>query len=158
MGWLGKKLSASSTTFAPAPVAGPPAAPAGQVSQERIVQLGTELLTLARRHKSGLLSSAFYSDALMNWSMKDPLFKVQMFRFVDCFPVLKDAEDIYDHLQDYLTQPGVTVPAPIAAALSAGKLAKGLAVGTIRKQIESMAGKFIAGTAPASALPTLRAL
>jgi RHH-type proline utilization regulon transcriptional repressor/proline dehydrogenase/delta 1-pyrroline-5-carboxylate dehydrogenase len=158
MGWLGKKSSASSTTFAPAPVAGAPAALAGQGSQERVVQLGTELLTLARRHKSGLLSSAFYSDALMNWSMKDPLFKVQMFRFVDCFPVLKDAEDIYDHLQDYLTQPGVTVPAPIAAALSAGKLAKGLAVGTIRKQIESMAGKFIAGTDAASALPNLRAL
>jgi len=120
--------------------------------------LGSELLERARGHKTGVLSAAFYSDALMNWSMKDPNFKVQMFRFVDCFPVLRETDDIYDHLQDYLTQPGVTVPGPIAAALSAGKLAKGLAVSTMRKQIEGMAGKFIAGSDAASALGNLKGL
>jgi RHH-type proline utilization regulon transcriptional repressor/proline dehydrogenase/delta 1-pyrroline-5-carboxylate dehydrogenase len=123
-----------------------------------VMQLGREMLDRARGHKTGLLSAKFYSDALMEWSMKDPQFKVQMFRFVDCFPVLKNNDDIYDHLEDYLSQPGVSVPGVIAAALKAGKLAKGLAVSQIRSQIEGMAGKFIAGTDAASALKNLRTL
>jgi RHH-type proline utilization regulon transcriptional repressor/proline dehydrogenase/delta 1-pyrroline-5-carboxylate dehydrogenase len=105
-----------------------------------------------------MLSAKFYSDALMEWSMKDPNFKVQMFRFVDAFPMLRTSDDIFDHLEDYLTQPGVTVPGVIAGALKAGKLAKGAAVSVISNQIKGMAGKFIAGTDAASAVPGLRAM
>ncbi|MCW5766961.1 MAG: proline dehydrogenase family protein, partial [Phycisphaeraceae bacterium] len=121
-------------------------------------EIGAEMLTRARAHKTGLLSAQFYSDALMNWSMKDQNFKVQLFRFVDAFPVLRNADDTFDHLKDYLSQPGVTVPGPIALALKAGGLAKGLAVKTISSQITGMAGKFIAGTDAASALDNLRRL
>ncbi len=124
----------------------------------RIQTLGRELLDRARKHKTGLLSREFYSNALMEWSMKDPSFKVQMFRFVDCFPMLKDSEQIYDHLTDYLSQPGVSVPPVIATALKAGSIAKGLAAKTIASQIEGMAGKFIAGQDAASALAGLKEL
>jgi RHH-type proline utilization regulon transcriptional repressor/proline dehydrogenase/delta 1-pyrroline-5-carboxylate dehydrogenase len=168
MAWFGRKKSGSSTinttaeqTFAP-PVSAAGYANAsspggfGADLESAIRAVGSEMLARARNNKAGVLSAAFYSDALMNWSMKDPNFKVQMFRFVDAFPVLRQTEDIYDHLTDYLGQPGVTVPGPIAAALSAGKLAKGIAVSAIRKQIESMAGKFIAGEDASSALPNLQ--
>ncbi len=141
------------------PLAAPPAGSAGGTEHEaRVRAIGADMLARSRGHKQGLLSAKFYSDALMEWSMKDPAFKVQMFRFVDAFPVLHSTDDIYEHLQDYLSQPGVTVPKVIAAALAAGKLAKGLAVSQIRSQIEGMAGKFIAGTDAASALPSLKAL
>ena len=136
----------------------PGTSPIGPDLEPQTFAIGAEMLNRARAHKSGLLSSAFYSDALMNWSMKDPNFKVQMFRFVDAFPVLKNTDDVYDHLNDYLSQPGVTVPGVIATALAAGKLAKGIAVGTIRKQIEGMAGKFIAGADAASALSNLKTI
>ncbi|MBL8746365.1 MAG: proline dehydrogenase family protein, partial [Phycisphaerae bacterium] len=126
--------------------------------ESRIEAIGGELLSRARGHKTGLLSSKFYSDALMEWSMKDPNFKVQMFRFVDAFPTLTTPDSIYEHLNDYLSQPGVTVPGVISTALKAGALAKGLAVKTISSQITGMAGKFIAGTDAASALPQLRRL
>ena len=148
-----QKVVIPSTAGGPAPVLGP-AAPL----ETRIFDFGSDMLRRARAHKTGLLSSKFYSDALMEWSMKDPNFKVQMFRFVDCFPMLKTPEAIYDHLSDYLSQPGVTVPAAIGAALKAGAIAKGLATATIGKQITGMAGKFIAGTDAASALSGLRAL
>src|SRR5690606_36231704 len=65
---------------------------------------------------------------------------------------------IHDHLEDYLSQPGVTVPGPIAAALKAGKVMKSASAGVISKQITSMAQRFIAGTDAASALPNLRRL
>jgi RHH-type proline utilization regulon transcriptional repressor/proline dehydrogenase/delta 1-pyrroline-5-carboxylate dehydrogenase len=144
----------------PRPSPASPAAPATQPAdpgrEARILELGTEMLTRARAHKAGLLSAQFYSDALMDWSMKDPNFKVQMFRFVDCFPQLKTPEQIFDHLNDYLSQPGVTVPGVIATALKAGGLMKGLAAGQIEKQITGMASRFIAGTDAKSALPGLK--
>ncbi len=131
-----------------------PAAPA----EARIFEFGSEMLRRARGHKTGILSAKFYSDALMEWSMKDPNFKVQMFRFVDAFPMLRTPEAIHDHLNDYLTQPGVTIPGPIAAALKAGAVAKGLAAKTISGQITGMASKFIAGTDAATALPGLKSM
>lgn len=131
---------------------------ASDAHESRIFELGSDMLRRARAHKTGVLSAKFYSDALMEWSMKDPEFKVQMFRFVDAFPMLRTPEAVYDHLTDYLSQPGVTVPTPIAAALKAGTIAKGLAAKTISAQITGMASKFIAGTDAASALPGLKAM
>ena len=139
----------------PTPASGA-GSPADAAYESRVFELGSEMLRLARSHKSGILSAKFYSDALMEWSMKDHEFKVQMFRFVDAFPMLRTPEAIFDHLQDYLSQPGVSVPPVISGALKAGTLAKGLATKTISSQITGMAGKFIAGTDAASALPGLR--
>ena len=132
--------------------------PAGSELEPRIRTLGTELLNAARGHKASVFSRQFYSDALMEWSMKDPAFKVQMFRFVDAFPMLKTSEAIHEHLDDYLSQPGVTVPGVIAGALKAGKLVKSASAAIISRQITGMASKFIAGTDAASALPGLREL
>jgi RHH-type proline utilization regulon transcriptional repressor/proline dehydrogenase/delta 1-pyrroline-5-carboxylate dehydrogenase len=123
-----------------------------------IQQLGREFLDSARRNKSGMLSGAFWSDKLMDWSMKDEAFKVQFFRFVDAFPMLKTADAVYDHLTDYLNQPGVTPPPGFGLGMKAGGLAKGLFARTISGQITSMAEKFIAGTDAASALPKLKKL
>ncbi len=130
----------------------------GAPNEPAVLEIGTRMLDLARGHKSGMLSAKFYSDWLMEWSMKDPAFKVQMFRYVDAFPMLRTVEDKFDHLKDYLGQPGVTVPGPIDLGIRAGGLAKGLFVSTVSKQIEGMAGKFIAGTDAASALPNLKDL
>jgi len=135
----------------------PIAAPVGQ-REDRIQQIGRDMLEKARGGKAGLLSSKFYSDALMEWSMKDPAFKVQMFRFVDAFPMLRTPDAIYDHLKDYLSQPGVTVPGVIDAAIKAGSIAKGMTAKAIGGQITGMAGKFIAGQDAASALPQLEKL
>ncbi len=138
-----------------------PAAPTAstQANGEReaaIRSVGGELLTAARKHKAGLLSAKFYKDKLMDWSMKDHDFKVQLFRFVDTFPVLHTPEQVHEHLMDYLTQPGVQLPPGMDLGLKAGGVAKGMMTRTISGQIESMARTFIAGTDAASALKGLR--
>jgi RHH-type proline utilization regulon transcriptional repressor/proline dehydrogenase/delta 1-pyrroline-5-carboxylate dehydrogenase len=61
--------------------------------EPRVRELGGELLDAAERHKAGLLSAKFYSDKMMDWTMKDQDFKVQLFRFVDTFPVLRLPDD-----------------------------------------------------------------
>jgi RHH-type proline utilization regulon transcriptional repressor/proline dehydrogenase/delta 1-pyrroline-5-carboxylate dehydrogenase len=131
---------------------------AGSDLAARTLAIGTELLDAARSHKAGLFSARFYSDKLMDWSMKDQGFKVQLFRFVDVFPMLTTPEQVFDHLADYLAQPGVTPPPGMDLGLKAGGLLKGTFAKTISGQIRGMAEKFIAGTDAASALPRLAQL
>ena len=162
-------FSKSKPKPAPAPVPQPakPAAAAADPGRaivtdpalEALIQKkGAQFLELSRGAKSGMLSAAFWSDKLMDWSMKDEAFKVQLFRFVDAFPTLKTSESIYDHLNDYLSQPGVTPPPGFNLGMSLGGLAKGLMAKTMSGQITGMAEKFIAGTDAASALPQLKRL
>jgi len=51
----------------------------------------------------------------MEWSMKDQAFKVQFFRFIDAFPMLRTSDAVYEHLMDYMSQPGVNPPDMIKA-------------------------------------------
>jgi RHH-type proline utilization regulon transcriptional repressor/proline dehydrogenase/delta 1-pyrroline-5-carboxylate dehydrogenase len=120
--------------------------------------IGEELLLRAREAQAGMFSAKFWSDALVNWAMKDEKFKVQLFRFIDCFPVLKDSDQVYSHLKDYLTQPGVTLPPGLSTGLAAGGLLKGTLTSTVTSQVKTMASQFIAGTDAADALPKLRKL
>ncbi len=147
------------TVRRPAPPV-PPQSPPGP-GESRIHELGAEMLRRALAHKSGLLSAKFYSDRLMDWSMKDQGFKVQLFRFVDAFPMLTTPEAVHEHLADYLTQPGVRLPPGLDLGLKAGglgSLTRGMMAATISSQIKSMASKFIAGKDAAGALPGLRSL
>ena len=127
-------------------------------TEQRIMEIGQELLTDSRKARSGVLSSAFWSDKLMNWAMKDEAFKVQLFRFIDTFPTLKTPEQVHSHLIDYLDQPGVTLPSGLGVGLKAGGLLKKTLSKTMSSQIESMAARFIAGTDAESALPQIRTL
>ncbi|MEM9167532.1 MAG: proline dehydrogenase family protein [Planctomycetota bacterium] len=149
----------SSQPKPPTPRASRPVRAAADPAKEaRIRAIGEELYGKARSQKAGLLSARFYSDKLMDWSMRDQDFKVQLFRFVDVFPMLTSPEMVHDHLVDYLTQPGVNPPPGMDLGLRAGGIAKGLMAKTISSQIKGMAGKFIAGTDAASALPRLKQL
>ena len=164
MGWFGRKdkstaqsvQSSAVIASAPTPSVRPPVSTNSNPERElRIMQLGTEMLDIAKAHKSGLLSKQFYQDKIMDWSMKDHNFKVQMFRFVDAFPSLTTPEMVHDHLVDYMSQPGVKAPPGMDLALKAGGVAKTLAAKTISGQITGMARNFIAGTNAADALPML---
>lgn len=152
----------SSTTTRPPtrPTPGHAGAPREGASggEARLREIGGRMLALSRENKTGLLSAKFWSDKLMNWSMKDQNFKVQLFRFVDAFPTLTTPDMIHEHLSDYLSQPGVTLPPGFDLGLRAGGLAKGLMASTMSSQIKGMAEKFIAGTDAKSALPQLKKL
>ncbi|MFG0330003.1 MAG: proline dehydrogenase family protein [Phycisphaerales bacterium] len=143
------------TTPTPPPM---PAAGVDRDLEQDIHRIGAEFLDAARHRKTGMFSAQFWSDKLMDWAMKDQDFKVQLFRFVDCFPMLRTPEQVHEHLVDYMSQPGVTMPPGLDVGIKAGGLAKGLFSGTMTKQITGMAEKFIAGTDAASALPQLRKL
>ncbi|MHC4908611.1 MAG: proline dehydrogenase family protein [Planctomycetota bacterium] len=126
--------------------------------ERRVIAIGTDFLAESRKHQTGMLSAAFWSDKLMDWAMQDEAFKVQLFRFVDTFPMLKTPEQVHEHLVDYLSQPGVTPPPFMGGALKAGGIFKGTMSKTVAGRITGMAEKFIAGEDAASALPKLTKL
>ena len=99
--------------------------PLERVETEHLTRdIGLDLLRHAREHRSSLLSSRYWSDRVMAWAMHDPAFKVQLFRFVDVFPMLRTSQQVHDYLAEYLNQPGVTLPSWIELGLRAGGLAK----------------------------------
>ena len=130
--------------------------------EDRIQEIGLRLLAAARAHRTSRLSRRFWSDQLMQWAMKDPAFKVQLFRFVDVFPMLRRPEQIQEHLQDYLAQPGVSAPMALSLGLKAGSLFRRSLADTVASQIVAMAGKFIladdvqAAPAPVAGVPLAR--
>jgi RHH-type transcriptional regulator, proline utilization regulon repressor / proline dehydrogenase / delta 1-pyrroline-5-carboxylate dehydrogenase len=126
--------------------------------ERRTLEIGRELLGSARQHRQGLFSARFWSDQLMNWAMKDPAFKLQLFRFIDVFPMLNTPEMVHDYLVDYLSQPEVTLPPMMELGLKAGGVAKGLFAKTVAARVTAMARNFIAGVDATDALPALEKL
>jgi RHH-type transcriptional regulator, proline utilization regulon repressor / proline dehydrogenase / delta 1-pyrroline-5-carboxylate dehydrogenase len=147
MAWFGRKQTTSLAAQSP-----------GGDFAQRILEIGGQLLALTRKHRKGFFSAGFWSDQLVAWTMKDPVFRTQLFRFIDVFPMLRTPEQVHDYLSDYLSQPGVTLPTGLDLGLKAGGLAKGLVSKTVAGRIEGMAANFIAGVDAKSALPVLRDL
>jgi RHH-type proline utilization regulon transcriptional repressor/proline dehydrogenase/delta 1-pyrroline-5-carboxylate dehydrogenase len=97
--------------------------------------------------------------SLMDWAMKDELFKVQMFRFVDVLPTLASSSEIARHLSEYLDNGEVRLSPALRAGLKAATFASGLVGGGIRAQVAQMARLFMLGDDPreiAGILKTLR--
>lgn len=130
----------------------------GGPSEAMVAQHGLRMLDASQRHRGGLLSSGLWQDKLMQWTLKDEAFKVQLFRFVDVIPRLNTPDSVHDHLMDYLTQPGVKLPPFLGTAVSAGGLAKGVFRKAVTGQVETMGKQFIAGVDAESAKKSLSKL
>ena len=82
---------------------------------------------------------------LMEWSMKDPAFKTQLFRFVDVLPTLKSSGEIVRHLQEYLGDKAVELNPALKAGLAASSFAPAFVATPVKAQIVDMANQFVAG-------------
>ncbi|MFP4601277.1 MAG: proline dehydrogenase family protein, partial [Persicimonas sp.] len=130
-----------------------------RASEKQIIKLGKEIFERMKGEKPSVFKKDFWSGKMMDWSMKDEAFKVEMFRFVDVFPTLKDHVQVAEHLQEYFCRPEQDFPASFQWGLARVKpdswVAK-KAAGQIEKQIGGMAEKFIAGEDAAEAVELLR--
>ncbi len=128
--------------------------------QTQIEAFGLKLFEEMRGEKPGIFNSDYWQGKLMDWVMKDPSFKIDMFRFVDVLPQLETSSQIAAHVREYLLKEGRQLPAVINVALKAAAsgLTAGIAAGSIRKNISDMAERFIVGRDAKSALSELQAL
>ncbi|MCB9537400.1 MAG: bifunctional proline dehydrogenase/L-glutamate gamma-semialdehyde dehydrogenase [Myxococcales bacterium] len=129
--------------------------------EPRIRAIGEDLFRRTKGKKPGVFDKAWWSGQILEWAMRDPGFKTEMFRFVDVFPVLDSPDEVGRHIQEYLLRPGLKVPTALKVALkgaSLGRLPMRVAAGQIAKNLEGMGRNFIAGVTPAEAVKPLRDL
>ena len=107
---------------------------------------GDQLFALMDAHPApGIFSKKGAYARLMEWAMKDPAFKTQLFRFVDVLPTLDSSAEIVRHLQEYLGDKAVELNPALKVGLGAASFAPALVAGPVKAQVVDMAGQFVAG-------------
>src|SRR6058998_981829 len=69
--------------------------------QAEVERRGTRIFDLVDRHPESIFSKAGFYQRMMEFSMRDEHFKVQLFRFVDVLASLHRGTDIVQHLDEY---------------------------------------------------------
>ncbi|MBH1989266.1 MAG: proline dehydrogenase family protein [Myxococcaceae bacterium] len=128
--------------------------------QKQIEELGLKLFEEMRGEIPGIFNSDYWQGKLMDWVMKDPSFRVDLFHFVDVLPQLRSSEQVAQHIKEYLLKEGRILPGVISVALKAAtaRLSSGIATRSIRKNISAMAERFVVGREVKSAIQELHAL
>ena len=127
-------------------------------SQSEIEQLGRAIFDLIDkdRRDPSLFGDKDFHGRLMEWSMRDPVFKTQMFRFVDVLPTLTSPDDVVKHMIEYLKDVKAPVSSVLRGALTVGRLIPAIPAALIRENVLAMANLFISGQDGKSAFPNLR--
>jgi RHH-type proline utilization regulon transcriptional repressor/proline dehydrogenase/delta 1-pyrroline-5-carboxylate dehydrogenase len=119
-------------------------------------QTGERIFKSLDEDSTPLFSKDTWYRKIMDWSMKNEHFKVQMFRFVDVLPYLQSSSEVAKHLKEYFAESGDDLPSVFNFGLGLGSLAPGILAGAVKKNVTSMAKMFITGENPQDALPALK--
>jgi RHH-type proline utilization regulon transcriptional repressor/proline dehydrogenase/delta 1-pyrroline-5-carboxylate dehydrogenase len=123
-----------------------------------VAAIGEGLFRLMEAHPApGILSRKGAYARIMEWSMRDPAFKAQLFRFVDVLPSLDSSAEVVRHLREYLGDKAVELNPAMRTGLAAAAFAPALVAGPVRANVTAMAGQFVAGATPADLVKRLRA-
>jgi RHH-type proline utilization regulon transcriptional repressor/proline dehydrogenase/delta 1-pyrroline-5-carboxylate dehydrogenase len=127
------------------------------ILQNAIVARGKEIFSHMEQagSKDSIFNKDWWYGRIMDWSMKDPDFKVQMFRFVDVLPYLNSSDEVARHLKEYFSGDGRDMPSVLSWGLGLGTFAPGLMAAAIRKNVTQMARMFITGSNPEEAFSNL---
>lgn len=116
--------------------------------ESRTQEIGEELFGRLEHRSPSLFHGQWWEDRLMGWAMADESVKVQLFRFIDVLPMLRDHQAIARHLDEYFEHVKDRLPwaARLGLSLSSGNsiLSRALAFNA-RSNADRMARRFIAG-------------
>jgi RHH-type transcriptional regulator, proline utilization regulon repressor / proline dehydrogenase / delta 1-pyrroline-5-carboxylate dehydrogenase len=131
-------------------------------SYERETQeVAQQLITAVQGKKSwigALRDQARLEDKLLSWTMSNPGLRVQLFRLIDVLPTLTTKAEIAQHLQEYLTIPGVELPGALKQLLGfagSDSLAGQMAATTFSTAVSALAHRYIAGETLPQILKTI---
>jgi RHH-type proline utilization regulon transcriptional repressor/proline dehydrogenase/delta 1-pyrroline-5-carboxylate dehydrogenase len=123
--------------------------------ETRTRDYGRDIFARIDRQGPVLFTRPWVEDRLMGLGMHDPALKVQLFRFVDTLPYLKESSDVSSHLREYLSEARDDLPRWVRTGVNLiprdGVLGHALAFAA-RRGARQMARKFIAGSNVAEAL------
>jgi RHH-type proline utilization regulon transcriptional repressor/proline dehydrogenase/delta 1-pyrroline-5-carboxylate dehydrogenase len=122
-----------------------------------VLRIGQHLAQLSAGGTPTVFDSRWWSQSVINLAMKDPAFKVQLFRFIDVLPVITDDERVVTLAEEYFGGGSAELFGlqwGLKALASTGIGAR-LTGKSIRHRVEQMAKTFIAGSSVEEALPNL---
>src|SRR6185437_5932749 len=119
-------------------------------------QMGERIFKALDEDSASIFNKDWWYGRIMDWSMKNEHFKVQMFRFVDVLPNLQSSSEVARHLKEYFAESGEELPSVFNFGLGLGSLAPGLLAGAVKKNVTQMAKMFITGENPRDALPLFK--
>ncbi|MEZ6126127.1 MAG: proline dehydrogenase family protein [Planctomycetaceae bacterium] len=129
--------------------------------EQRTREIGEDLFSRLQHRSPSVFHGRWWEDRLMHWAMQDEAVKVQMFRFVDVLPMLRDHTAIAQHLEEYFEDVKTHLPwaARIGLDLSVNNsiLSRALAYNA-RTNAARMARRFIAGENASEVLKSVRQL
>lgn len=86
-----------------------------QQIEQKIVERGQEFFNSISGEAPSIFNKGWWTGKVMDWSMKNEDFKVQLFRFVDVLPYL-NTSDLRGHIREYSASSGSEVPSVRAGA------------------------------------------
>ncbi|MDV3350613.1 L-glutamate gamma-semialdehyde dehydrogenase [Leptothoe sp. LEGE 181152] len=133
-------------------VQGTPTTPTAAPAYETTTQTIAKELLAQTQERQGWLGQIRdriqLHDQLLGFAMANPGLRVQLFRLIDCLPALSDKTEIARHMDDYLGQDIVELPAPLKALLNftqPDSVPGHLAATTFSTTVATLAKKYIAG-------------
>ncbi|XGV98099.1 MAG: L-glutamate gamma-semialdehyde dehydrogenase [Leptolyngbya sp. BL-A-14] len=126
--------------------------------------IARQLLSATRENRSffaQMRDQMRWDDKLLAWTMNNPGLRVQLFRFIDCLPSLRSKAEIARHLQEYVGDETVELPAALKGMLNFANpdsVPGQLAATTISTAVETLAYKYIAGETIQQVLKTIERL
>ena len=124
--------------------------------QAEVERHGTQIFDLVDRHPESIFSKAGFYQRMMEFSMRDEHFKVQMFRFVDVLASLRRGSDIVQHLDEYFADVRNGYAPLIRTGVSLARIVPIISGKFLRWNVSGMARQFIAGRSPEDVMKTLR--
>jgi len=127
----------------------------------RVISRGKEFFSTISGEKPSLFNKGAWMGKVMDWSMKNETFKIQMFRFVDVFPSLTNGRLLTDHIREYFGEEKDMPPVLSTGAKVAGMLGSfGGAVlnKVLTTNIQEMARQFIVGENTKEAIKNMERL
>ncbi|WP_193196106.1 L-glutamate gamma-semialdehyde dehydrogenase [Nostoc sp. MG11] len=114
-------------------------------------EIAKQLLAATQENRSffaSLRDQMRWDDKLLGWAMSNPGLRVQLFRFIDTLPALHSKSEIASHLQEYLGDESVELPAALKGMLNFANpdsMPGQVAATTVGTAVETLAHKYIAG-------------
>src|SRR5436190_1362230 len=124
--------------------------------QAEVERRGTQIFDLVDRHPESIFSRAGFYQRMMEFSMRDEHFKVQMFRFVDVLASLRRGSDIVQHLDEYFADMRNGYAPLIRTGVSLARIVPIISGKFLRWNVSGMARQFIAGRSPEDVMKALR--
>ncbi len=120
--------------------------------ESRTIEIGSELFEAMKGDVPSFFDQRRWKGKVMDWTMKDERFKVQLFRFIDALPSLKSDCELLPLLIEYFYGEENLLPGRIKGWLPKKGFMASMAGKIVKTNVESLAKQFIAGRTPKEAL------